>query len=611
MDVTFNLDSMLRTGWPQSTLYGRGSYHTTLIVADLEGDGQQEILAGSYEGLLYVWRHDGSAVDGFPKEARSYRGETLTPAVGNLDDDPQLEIVAVSNGTHAIVPYQDWPDIFVLNHDGTDVPGWPGISPNYMSDPPTLADIDNDGDLEILMGHEDWNVYAYHHSGEPVAGWPVEVDHGQGVSGVSVADIDNDGDVELLAGNANYLYAWHHADTDGDGRADPVDGWPVEVPQPSVGYNETIFVAPAIGDVDADGQMEIIAAAGAAKTTHEDYQVFMWQPNGQVAQGWPQIVEGTVQWSSVALGDMDNDGIVEIVAGGDDGKLWAWKANGLVLDGFPVDLGSDLSRGLCAAIGDVDGDDDNEIVVGGGNGIYVLEHDGRIKAGWPKSYDIEVAPAIADLDGDGDIEVVAYGEDDRVYVWDLTDEQQPLERRMDWPMLGMNTRHSGANTGPNQSPVIMTIENQAVNTGEELIFYVHADDQDGEALLLTAGLADGGSLESIGAGFAKVILGDLDWDGEVDGRDLAAFSQCYGSTRGQIGSYQALCDFDNDGVVDRTNMITLAANFGRPDNQVAKAGVFIWQPSPGQGGQVYEIVIAATDHKADPVKETVFIAVYD
>jgi subtilisin family serine protease len=607
MKVTFNLDTLLQSGWPQATLYGSGSYNTTLIVADLEDDGQQEILAGSYEGLLYVWRHDGSPVEGFPKEARSYGGETLTPAVGNLDGDPQLEIVAVSNGTH---PYGEWPDLFVFNHDGTDVPGWPVISPNYMSDPPTLADTDNDGDLEILLGHENWKVYAYHHTGETSVGWPARVDHGQNVSGVSVADIDNDGDVELLAGNDNFLYAWHHADADGDGRADPVDGWPVEVPEPSIGYNETIFVAPAIGDVDGDGQMEIIATAGAAKTSHEDYQVFMWKSNGQVAPAWPQIVEQTVQWSSVALGDMDNDGIAEIIAGGEDGRLWVWKGNGVVLDGFPVALGRNFSRGLGAVIGDVDGDDYNEIVVGGGDGIFILEHDGRIKSGWPKSYDIEVTPAIGDLDGDGDLEVVAYGEDDRVYVWDLIDEEEAIDRKMDWPMLGQNSRHSGIYAGPNQPPAITAIGTQEVDEGDELVFYVQAEDPDGEELWYTAGLANGDPLERIGADFTKVTLGDLDWDGVVDGMDLAAFSKCLGGARGQSSNYDPLCDFNNDAVIDREDLSNLAGNFGLPPKHGTTAGLFLWKPSPGHGGQVYEIIIAVTDHKARPVKEIVSITVY-
>ena len=185
-----SVDNALLEGWPRATLGGPGSYQQAVVVADLDGDGTKEVIAGSYYGLLYAWHADGTLVSGFPVEAASYGGETLTPAVGDLDGDGTMEIVVGSNGFH---PSGLYPDLFVFEADGTARPGWPRISANYISDPPTLADIDGDGTLEILTGEEDWQVHAYHHDGTPVAGWPVRVDHGQNVSGISVGDLDGDG----------------------------------------------------------------------------------------------------------------------------------------------------------------------------------------------------------------------------------------------------------------------------------------------------------------------------------------------------------------------------------------------------------------------------------
>lgn len=519
--VHVNIDNSLQFGWPKSTMFGKGSYHNTLVLADLDGDNTHEVIAGSAEGLLYAWHYDGTSVDGFPVAASSYQGETLTPAVGNLDDDPQLEIVAVSNGWH---PNGEYPDIFVFNHDGTNVPGWPKISSNYISDPPTLADIDGDGDLEILIGQEDWHVHAYHHTGESVAGWPVHVDHGQNVSGITIADIDHDNDVEIFAANNNFLYAWHHMDSDNDGKADPVNGWPVAVPQPIPGYNEVIYIAPAIGDVDGDGDMEIVATSGAATSTHQNYQVYVWEATGEVAAGWPRYVEDTIQWASIALADLNNDGIVDIIGGGQDGHIWAWNgADGVALPGFPVALGGNLSRGLSPVVGDVDGDEFPEIVVGGGGGMFVIEHDGGIKTGWPKLVDVEVAPAIADLDNDGDVEVLAYANypDVNIYAWDLSDEQTPVSRKMAWPLLGRNAQHTGS---VNQLPVAEAGPNQSMRVGEDATFYgLDSFDSDGQIVSYEWDFGDGESASgaiqthvySLEGSFV-VTLTVTDNDGAVD-----------------------------------------------------------------------------------------------
>ena len=444
-----SVDNALLEGWPRATLGGPGSYQQAVVVADLDGDGTKEVIAGSYYGLLYAWHADGTLVSGFPVEAASYGGETLTPAVGDLDGDGTMEIVVGSDGLHSGGLSAD---LFVFEADGTARPGWPRISANYISDPPTLADIDGDGTLEILTGEEDWQVHAYHHDGTPVAGWPVRVDHGQNVSGISVGDLDGDGTMEVLAGHDGYVYAWHARDLDGDGRADRVAGWPVAVTPPTPGFNETIFVAPALADLDLDGTLEVLATSGMKTYFGYDYQVFAWNAAGQVMPGWPRIVAGTVQWSSVAVGDLDNDYRPDVVVSGEDGSVWAWSGEGAVLPGFPVNVGgSDISRGHSAVLADVDGDGFNDIVSGVGSGIAVVDHTGAVKPGWPKLVDVDSVPALGDLDGDGRLEVAAYGKDGKVYVWAV--EGASGEGKMAWPMLGQNASHTGRSLNRRRSPM--------------------------------------------------------------------------------------------------------------------------------------------------------------
>jgi ELWxxDGT repeat protein len=424
---TVTVDNALLPGWPKPTLGGPGSYSATLTVADLDGDGFKEVISGDYYGVLYVWRHDGRSMPGFPIVA-----DAQTPAVGNLDDDPELEIVTGHQS------------IFVVNHDGTIAPGWPREADNYISTPPTLADIDDDGTLEILIGEEDRKVHAYRGDGREVPGFPVRVDHAQNVTGISVADLDGDGDREIVAGNSSHIYAWHHRDGNGDGEVDRVAGWPVP---------GGTAVAPALGDIDGDGLPEVVAGAGR--------EIYAWRGNGQVVPGWPRTVANPAQWSSIALADIDGDGVRDVVGGSWDGNVWAWKGSGVVIAGFPSALGGGPGSGLSAAVADVDGDGRNEIVVGAGGATAIVEHDGTRKPGWPKPIDVQVAPAIADLDRDGDLEVVAYSADRSVYVWSLG--VPAPDRRLAWPMLGHNARHTYSRD--NRRPVAKAGSDHAVESG--------------------------------------------------------------------------------------------------------------------------------------------------
>lgn len=172
--------------------------------------------------------------------------------------------------------------------------------------------------------------------------------------------------------------------------------------------------------------------------------------------GFPVQLSGSpIRASSIALGNLDSDGVLDIVVGGSDGKLYAYRGNGTRL--WEYDTG-DMGIDGKAAIGDIDRDGRNEVVVGAGStftssgrgGLYVLDYAGRRRCSFTpgdfnrngKPDGVLSSPALADLDGnDGGKLEIAFGAWDgyvRVLNHDCTKVWEKFVRDTIWssPAIG-------------------------------------------------------------------------------------------------------------------------------------------------------------------------------
>jgi hypothetical protein len=184
-------------------------------------------------------------------------------------------------------------------------------------------------------------------------------------------------------------------------------------------------VTPAIGDVDGDGEPEIVVGR-MGLTVYEPDGTVLWEgaPGGQMLQ------------RPISLADLDNDGDTEIMVGANvvdhegnvifaDDRLGDRTAFAVDLDGdedLEVLVGSrayhhdgsiyydyyaETGRAN-AQVADLDDDGQPEVLVStSGDGLWVLEHDGSIKVqGAAGPYvDRMREAAIHDMDGDGDPEI--------------------------------------------------------------------------------------------------------------------------------------------------------------------------------------------------------------
>jgi len=177
-----------------------------------------------------------------------------------------------------------------------------------------------------------------------------------------VGDLDNDGQVEIVFfDQAKYLYAVQQDGT-------PYPGFPVYM-----GYTAVSdwVSSPGLGDMDGDGMLEIIYTPNQTGLLSRIVVVdtdYAGGTSGQVLPGWPVILPGSSEGSPV-IGDIDGDlspDILHGIGGGNESapyNLYGYHSDGTMVDGFPITLTGPLMPS--AVITDIDFDSDVDIVFGG------------------------------------------------------------------------------------------------------------------------------------------------------------------------------------------------------------------------------------------------------
>ena len=346
--------------------FAEGVYGTPTL-CDVDGDGTLEVAFGSWDQRIYLLNSAGAVLwKNVPMGATGQgylNADSVwsTAACADLNGDGEREIIIGADITGGGVlpdgtPTQNGGFVYVFDKDGNVLVR--RFLPEAIYSSPAVGDLDRDGDLEIVTGtgwywwdqrgrrdpsqvyvfdtHRVFDTLHYNDAAKlpNAAGWPQQTPH-PGFSSPALADLDGNGDLEIVIGTgdplvpndringAGSVYAWHHT-------GQLVAGWPV-FPKNANGDDTTVFSSPTVGDVDNDGQMEVLFSM--------IWDVQVYNANGSFQERLPTA--WTI-WGSPAIGDADGDNKMEVwIAGskadGDPtrGYLWKFEQPGAGLGSVP------------------------------------------------------------------------------------------------------------------------------------------------------------------------------------------------------------------------------------------------------------------------------------
>lgn len=395
-------------------LYGSGTSFSAPLVSGILGLYQSWrlseglALATPLEVRLRV-RDTADPVDAANPTIPGRLGGGRVNALRMMTDPPtsfQVAIGAAAGGAPAFV---EWPGgtAVVMGGVGTGLlawdavtaaphPGWPILAGKAFRTDPAVFDLDFDGDLEVIAGADDGNLYAVGADGSAAPGFPRALG-GPVRTGPSLGDVSGGPEFEIVAGvsTTGDLYVV-------DAVGQTVPGWPVVLPGP-------LSRRPAVFDLDGDSKAEVVIGTF-------DSTLCVLHGNGTLATGWP-VGLGGVATGSPTLGDLDNDGFLDVVVGATDQMVYAFSRDGDPLAGWPVATGGSVMGGV--ALADLDGDNLLEVVVPQENSrVTAWNHDGTPLAGWPYLTQNAVRgdPIVFDADGDGSLDVAFGSFEGRLHV---------------------------------------------------------------------------------------------------------------------------------------------------------------------------------------------------
>ena len=332
------------------------------LAIDIDGDGDLDVLSSSVLDREIVWFENTNGSGTFSSgQLISNAAEALFVEAGDLDGDGDLDILASNQGTSLLSWFEN------LDGAGTF------------------------GDIQVL-GQSTFFVWS-----------------------AAIADLDGDGDLDLISAGEDPTVeiAWYE-NTNGQG---------------DFGSKQIIYLSTASNpedvlatDIDGDNDLDIVIATGG-----DDRVIWFENEDGNGTFGQPNEITATANnVTSIDASDIDGDNDLDILSTSwsDNKVVWYENTDGLGEFSAEIVISDSANGAWDVSTSDIDGDLDKDILLASaGSGIVSwienLDGSGTFSDLKDISTEVEVVKSVmaADIDGDTDMDVITASRGDDKIAW--------------------------------------------------------------------------------------------------------------------------------------------------------------------------------------------------
>jgi hypothetical protein len=340
--------------WTEHVVSTNALGATSVFAADVDGDGDTDVLSASVNDSKIAWyENDGTpAVGGWTERIISLAAgsQTQTVFAADVDGDGDMDVLSTSVNPGKVVWYEN---------DGTPagLGDWKERSILSLSNSISAfaADLNRDGKLHVLAGSSTGGEFIWStNDGSPKLGpWPpatLQNDPAGGYVSVYAVDVDGDGRLDALSAlqDTNTI-GWYR------NTAASFSPYPVFDEQRQVISNSSLADvrggALVAKDLDGDGDMDVLSASFSNGT-------IVWHEQGPAGNWSEHTISNLTSYPlSVFAADLDGDGDRDALSASYDGKI-AWYQQTNLADPLNHDTDGD---GLLDGFEDPDGDGLNNL----------------------------------------------------------------------------------------------------------------------------------------------------------------------------------------------------------------------------------------------------------
>lgn len=358
-DASFEI-TLFDDRFPWQTYHGGKS---APIVTDINQDGNNEILYVDVLGNVHIVDNNGeeTGVLSPPEPLNVFSSSAL----GQIDNVAGEDIVTTSRTGKVLAMDLNGDVIFNYNAN------------TQVLFSPVIADINGDGNNEVICTGIDGSLHVINNQGYSIAGFPIQLSSMVRTE-LAVGKLANVGPMQIVMGTSA-----------GDVVVVGPDGLVNELYSHNLGASVTI--SPVILD---NGKF--------ALGTNSD--LYLVDSSGIVFQ---KNIDNAISGGMI-IADLNRDGSLDLVGVSTSGTLWAVTQSSADIPGFPVEIGTAFN--CPPLVADIDGDLQYEIILHNNmNSVYIYNHDGSSMIGYPfvTSFLSATPATLVDYDSNGYYGLVA------------------------------------------------------------------------------------------------------------------------------------------------------------------------------------------------------------